>query len=554
MLIHTSRRYARLHLLALLCALAISAGGSALATVLFIHFKIWPYDLLRASRYGYVLEAGAHAPYSTSPIYTPGQSITVKSTFLDLEIETFDRQDRQSWIAGSLEVVDDRHVLLIEGEGRVFLLDVDALSEQALDITPPDNGLAALHAVSDPGENHVTGRLHRYTDVKQHDGQLFVAHSHFDAERACFTNRLARTPLEGDIRNAQITAEDWTVLFETAPCLPFRNNPSRRYRGNEAGGRMAFDQHGQLYLTIGYFGFDGLEEPDIVQGPDSLYGKVVRIDPANGDAQVVSTGHRNPQGIAFDGAGQLWVTEHGPQGGDELNHIVEGSNYGWPLVTYGTNYGERSWPINRLQGDHSGFRKPAFAWVPSIAASGLTFADGVHPFWQGDFIVPSLMDRALHRVVVDGTRVVTLERIPLGERLRAVVIVQGRLVVLCASGNVIRITLKAPEDTAPALVAGDQVEPLVRAALATCLDCHSRDDATRAPSLCAVEGRRVAGSDYAAYSPALRAAGGVWTRARLDAYLEDTRSVAPDGVMPNQGIADPALRQAIIDNLDYFCS
>jgi glucose/arabinose dehydrogenase len=136
---------------------------------------------------------------------------------------------------------------------------------------------------------------------------------------------------------------------------------------------------------------------------------------------VYSIGHRNPQGIAVDPAtGELLLTEHGARGGDEINRIVAGRNYGWPLVTAGIDYPfGRVTPFSRL----AGFEAPLLEWTPSIAPAGLAVYRGDRfPEWRGDLLVPALRGRALHRVVRDGGRIVGQQTLltELNQRLRDV--------------------------------------------------------------------------------------------------------------------------------------
>jgi len=97
------------------------------------------------------------------------------------------------------------------------------------------------------------------------------------------------------------------------------------------------------------------------------YGKTILIHLDDGTSEIYSLGHRNPQGLYVTPEGAIWSTEHGPQGGDELNLIVRGANYGWPLVTYGTDYGSAAWPLSHVQGRHDGYQQPILRGYPPSA-------------------------------------------------------------------------------------------------------------------------------------------------------------------------------------------
>lgn len=199
------------------------------------------------------------------------------------------------------------------------------------------------------------------------------------------------------------------------------------------GSRLAFRPDGTLFVTLGE-----RQKGSPAQDLATTLGKVVRIhrdgtvpldNPAIPGArpEIWSTGHRNPQGAAVrPGTDVLWIDEHGPQGGDELNRVVAGGNFGWPLVSYGCNYGDPVGDGCRLgNGVHAPtYVEPVSTWVPtSIAPAGLLFYTGNgFPQWRGNVFLGALAGTALWRVELDGDREVARERLlaDLGERIRDV--------------------------------------------------------------------------------------------------------------------------------------
>ncbi|HEY5789087.1 MAG TPA: PQQ-dependent sugar dehydrogenase, partial [Gammaproteobacteria bacterium] len=192
----------------------------------------------------------------------------------------------------------------------------------------------------------------------------------------------------------------------------------RSSAGQHFGSRLVFDRAGRLYVTLGDRG-----QRQRAQDLRDHAGSVIRLtadgavpedNPFVGVAgalpEIFSYGHRNVQGAALHPVtGELWAHEHGPQGGDELNVVRAGRNYGWPVITYGKEYGT-GFDIGTTE--KQGMEQPLHAWVPSIAPSGMAFYSGERfPAWRGNLFVGSLKFRQLVRLELDGERVVGEERL-----------------------------------------------------------------------------------------------------------------------------------------------
>ena len=208
----------------------------------------------------------------------------------------------------------------------------------------------------------------------------------------------------------------------------FSMQPKTR-SGLHFGGRIVFDQAGLLYLTLGDRG-----DKDRAQKLGDHAGSVIRLHddgrvPANNPfvnragalAEKWTLGNRNMQGAALHPqTGELWTHEHGPQGGDEVNVMRSGINYGWPVITYGVNYG-----LGTKIGEgqvKAGLEQPLHVWVPSIAPSGMAFVSGSQfPQWQGNLLVGALSGQTLVRLTLEGEKVLGEERLLQGRsRLRDV--------------------------------------------------------------------------------------------------------------------------------------
>lgn len=209
--------------------------------------------------------------------------------------------------------------------------------------------------------------------------------------------------------------------------------------GRHFGSRLAFGRDGLLHVSLGDRG-----EMARAQDLGDLVGKIARIagdgavppdNPFVGRAgarpEIFAYGVRNPQGLALDPrTDALWEQEHGPRGGDEVNLLRAGANYGWPLVTHGVDYSLL--PIGEGK-EKPGIEPPRHVWVPSIAPSGMAFYDGdAFPDWRGSLLVGALKDELLVRLTLDGERILAEERLLRGEigRIRDVRVGPDGLVYL----------------------------------------------------------------------------------------------------------------------------
>ncbi len=225
--------------------------------------------------------------------------------------------------------------------------------------------------------------------------------------------------VRGKIKNASWVEQQ--TIFEA---------PEDQYvRGSiHYGGRISFDGKGHIFFTVGDRGAPTTPE-NSAQKLENVRGKVHRLkddgavpidnpfaSKPGAMKSIWSWGHRNPQGLALDDRGKLWETEHGPRGGDELNLVLRGKNYGWPLVTYGINYSG-----SKITDKTSapGFEDPRIDWTPSIAACGLAFYNGgKFPRWKGNLFAGALNFRQVVRIEVNDAGKVTHQEILLKDKGR----------------------------------------------------------------------------------------------------------------------------------------
>ncbi len=313
----------------------------------------------------------------------------IKSAEHDFHVAIVTRGLEHPW---GLAFLPDGRMLVTERPGRLRLVEADG----ALDPRP----VAGLPPIAAHGQG----------------GLLDVAlHPRFAENGWVYLSYAARGP--GGV-GTEVARGRWAEhRLENVEVL-FRQEP-KSGGGRHFGSRLVFDRQGYLYVTLGDRG-----EMERAQHLDDLAGKIVRlhddgripqdnpfVNQAGARPEIYSLGNRNVQGATLHPTtGELWTHEHGPQGGDEVNVIRAGRNYGWPVITYGVEYGIGT---QIGEGTHKpGMEQPLHVWTPSIAPSGMAFYQGDQfPRWRGDLFVGALRDQRVTRLRLDGEKVVGEEHL-----------------------------------------------------------------------------------------------------------------------------------------------
>ncbi len=539
-------------------------AGAGVAGYVIGERKVFPYPYVKGAENSFAKRYRSVVPYEP-PAH---KRLQAESILLQLEGEGVLVPIERPGTGGGVTSFGDA-VVLLTYDGQFFSAR-SASGVEPLRITPPDNGwhdYDALRDSPDYADYDIESGALRYDAVeyfKMDDSQgLAISYSYFNKEAVCYQRVVATLQVDAGvaaIEEVVATADDWEILFASNPCLPLKKE-WRAIEGHIGGGRLAFRAPGTLYLANGDYSLDGMYAPQaIAQDPAMDYGKVFEIDMRTRQATTLSRGHRNTQGIAVTPDGQVWVVEHGPRGGDELNAVFEGANFGWPLETLGTTYVKTPWPLAISYGRHDTFDPPVFAWVPSVATSSMTVISGFSESWAGDFIIGSLKDQSLHRVRADTRRALFAERIYIGERIRDVhEHTDGRL-VLWTDSHYLYFVEEADLGFVGEFVAhvidkqsyDDRTRKAVQTAITSCMECHSFDqnDSAGAPSLAGIFDRVIAGSAYAGYSDGLASLPGRWSRDNLTAFVQDPAAFAPGTTMPDPGIDDPEIAAAVVTILE----
>lgn len=516
------------------------------------------------------IEASVFGSRFTPKLPRKDNGFDIETTFLRLRGNSVSLPRVRPGSGGGLTSFGD-DVVLVTHDGRIFA--ASGVSDVRLTgIAPPDNGFEAYRNISQSAAyKHQWHNLaiFRYNDIKHYEGEsgsgFLLSYTEFDSNAVCYGTAVAKLELAPgveSIKSVRASADDWEVVFRSSPCLPLKDE-WRAIEGHMAGGRLAIGEMNKVILGSGDYSWDGVYAPTaLAQDPSNDYGKVIEIDLLTGESERISVGHRNLQGITFDRNGQLWAVEHGMRGGDELNRIERGANYGWPEETFGTMYSRLPMPNTRSYGRHEYFDAPVFAWLPSIAISSLIEINGFHDSWDGDLLLATLKDESLYRIRVRDDRLVFAERIEIGESIRyAHQHIDGRLVLWTNSRSLIFL-----EPTKDGFVArfideylsdqqlADATSSKAKSALLACMECHSFDNSSGAgaPGLGRIYGSKIASTRFGEYSQALKEMSGIWDTESIVRFVDDPNAFADGTSMPDPGIDDPLVLEAVANVLEAF--
>ncbi|RZS94841.1 PQQ-dependent sugar dehydrogenase [Cecembia calidifontis] len=311
---------------------------------------------------------------------SPFATVTEKMT---IKVDTLYTQFESPW---GMTWLPDGRMLVVERKGEILVFKNDKFTGEKL------TGVPEVHEINQAGLLDIT--IHpNYAS----NGWIYLAY--------------ARPEGEGDvlvISRAKLDGNNLHSVEEIFVCGPEWKG------GRHFGSRIVFDNDGYLYFSNG----DKGSRPENAQELDNDHGKIHRIyddgripednpfvNTPGARPSIWTYGNRNPQGMVYDKENnRLWAVEHGPKGGDELNLIEKGKNYGWPVISYGINY---DGTILTELTEKEGMEQPVTYWVPSIATCGMTLVTSdKYPAWKGNILVAGLAGQQIARVELDGTKYV----------------------------------------------------------------------------------------------------------------------------------------------------
>lgn len=340
---------------------------------------------------GLLLSVATAACGQTSPS-ADSSTTSAERPFTVHEVATFSSPWAMAFMTGSGRPLLDA-ALVTEKEGKLWVVDTRSGAKTAV------SGVPAAHVAGQGGLGDV------------------AVHPEFVVNRRVYLSYVEAGA--GGTSGAALGYGTIDLADRARPALTnfkviWRQSPKVEGNGHFAH-RIAFAPDGTIYLSSG-----DRQKMTPAQDKTGDLGKIIHMN-AEGQrirGAFLTLGHRNTLGLAFDGEGRLWETEMGPQGGDELNLIVKGANYGWPRASNGSHYGGEAIP-DHAAGD--GFVAPKAWWNPSISPGGLLIYSGdKFAAWKGDALIPALSAEALIRVDIEGEKATKADHWPMGARIRAV--------------------------------------------------------------------------------------------------------------------------------------
>lgn len=376
---------------------------------------------------------------------------------------------------------------------------------------------------------------------------LYVCYTRYVNERY---HRLVIDRIQIKVGNKEADGE-WENIYE-----------SQQASASVSGGGKLLLKGKELYFSVGFPNSIGYPNEAVnsdwftddanqanSQDENSSFGKIYLINTLDKRLELVSLGHRNVVGLAFTSSDQLYSVEHGPQGGDELNHVQKGKNYGWPIQTYGTRYGTYGYywktPLFKKNQKIS-FTEPVFAFVPSVATSAVISIRDFNERWNNDLLVASLKGQSLYRIRMgkNGNAIYS-EPIWIGSRLRDLGISEsGVIYILTDDGQLVAMSV----DNA-ALANNTKSNGLhFEKELKVCQTCHgfeATSPSSMAPSLSAVVNRKIGSDNFSRYSDSMKLKEGNWTQQNLVTFLTDPQSFVPGTTMPKLGLSESEAKKVV---------
>jgi cytochrome c2 len=473
-----------------------------------------------------------HYPVKTASSEAPVRRVDTSRLPLLLEEIPLDSTGEfaggEQLTGGALAKVGDA-LLVMDKLGNVFDFDFQTKSLRKLDYGVFPNGIR--EGILNAGDSSplYAMRAH-YMAYDPITSTLYVSLLHFNSESRHTRFNISAISID---KKTLEKRSNWRTIFES------EDVPEGHGSDKGSGGRLLIANN-MLYFTIGDFGTGAAQQGKAAfpaQSLNSSFGKIFEYDLSTQKVRLKSLGHRNPQGLTYTQDGRLLSTEQGPQGGDALNVILDGRNYGWPYRTYGTEYGKFSWPIKSNEGTNNFFEEPLYTWIPSPAISPMIQISTFNDAWTGDLLIGSLKAQSLFRLRLLKDRVLFSEPIWIGHRIRDIVEFGDQIILI--TDDPALIIVRVDEERLRQNVQGNSLAAL-SPVLSKCMTCHhfgETNPSNLAPTLAHILDRPIASDGFDGYSDGLKKKGGVWDEVSLRKYITNPNEFAPGTTMPNPGLS-----------------
>jgi cytochrome c2 len=479
--------------------------------------------------------------YSHAESMEETKKSTIKTAFFSIDKRDFRGGFSSKGKGGAMTVVGS-HIIIATNEGDFFQISTETMGVVENFLPHLDNGRDKIGASKFYSYRESNGRVH---DLLHFNDEFYVSYDLYITETDTIHFEISRFDKNNKI---------WTPVYKSlALDVPYFA------LGN--GGKMIPLDDENILFSIGDYSLDrknNLPSDFASQNPTLPWGKVLKLHVGSGSNSVFSMGHRNIQGLTVLKNGAIIASEHAPRGGDELNAIVEGENYGWPFVSFGTEYNSYklidSVPYEEfidqdakdqiLNNRKIKYSPPFYSFVPSIAPTDIIQIDDVSPLWDSNLLLASLKAMSLYHIKVDMDKTTALQRkgsvvfvepIYIGSRIRDIEENGGIIWLLLDDG-----TISTIEPTSSLTPVEKNIDGLT-----SCITCHNAEptQGSVAPTFKGLFNRQIATSNFNKYSDGLKLLKSKnpnmrWTETNLIAYLMDPQSFAPGTTMPNMGLTE----------------
>lgn len=406
--------------------ISIVIFGSLVAGAIIEKFNLYPITtkvslFLENSGLSFLRAAVKDSVTGTDDI----KEIIISSNYYELTLLKHTKPTYEDY--GGIDIINDK-LLYVDKDGFGWIQEENVFTQiikEPLDL----NGKLFVDSFGASSEYSFGVKDILVIDNKETGAStLYASAANYDPKRNCYFLSIFQIEINSD---SQKTSE-WLNIFNSQPCL--EKHKTNIYAGTSAGGRLVANKE-SLFLSIGDFYFDGVNEKNITSINQSDYGKIIKISFETMETENFASGFRNPQGLFLDKDG-IFETEHAPQGGDELNFIgydQVSKDYGWPNATFGVDYGTKIWPLDpeNKNFQSNNFVPPIMSWIPSIGISNLIrfkSEDGLAR-WNNDLLISSLRDKSIYRIKLNGVHPMLIEKIDLGFRIRDLIQYKDRIFI-----------------------------------------------------------------------------------------------------------------------------